>query len=143
MSDHFPLLLRMRTTHVAKRPFTFENVEVDGFSDFGKSLWGDFNASGCSSFVLAKKLNFLKSKIKEWNRDVFGHLETKLGAFVERVKQLDKEATLVERLERLEVKKELSLVCKWVDSFWRQRQCNIGFLMVIEILSYFIEWLIL
>jgi len=92
---------------------------------------------------LAKKLNFLKSKIKEWNRDVFGHLETKLGAFVERVKQLDKEATLVERLERLEVKKELSLVCKWVDSFWRQRQCNIGFLMVIEILSYFIEWLIL
>ena len=38
---------------------------------------------GSSSFVLAEKLNCLKSKFKEWNNDVFGYLDTKLGALVE------------------------------------------------------------
>jgi len=38
---------------------------------------------------MAKKLNLLKSKLKVWNRDVFGHLDTKLGDLVEKVKVLD------------------------------------------------------
>jgi len=91
MSDHFPILLRKRTSYVAKCPFRFENVrlEVDGFSDFVKAVCNDCNISGSSSFVLAKKLNLLKSKLKFWNRDVFGHLETKLGNLVDKVKVLD------------------------------------------------------
>jgi len=62
----------MGATYIAKRPFKFENVwlEVEGFSDFVEVVRDDFNAYGSSSFVLAKKLNFLKSKHKEWNRDV-------------------------------------------------------------------------
>jgi len=81
---------------------------------------------GCSSFVLAKKLNFLKSKLKEWNRDVFGHLDTKLGALIDKIKVFDAKEQLqslywAERFERLEVKKEISLVRKWLDTFWRQR----------------------
>ena len=65
-SDHFPILLQTRPTFVAKRPFKFENIwlEVDGFVDFVKSVWHDSNVNGSSSFVLAKKLNFLKSKLK-------------------------------------------------------------------------------
>ena len=31
----------------------------------------------------------LKSKLKVWNKDVFGHLDTKLGDLVEKVKVLD------------------------------------------------------
>jgi len=39
-SGHFPILFRKGTTHVAKRPFKFDNVwlEVDGFSDFVKAF---------------------------------------------------------------------------------------------------------
>ena len=62
---------------------------------------------GCSSFVLAKKLNFLKSKLKEWNRVVFGHLNTKLGAFIDKIKVFDAKEQL-QSLVRLEFKKELS-----------------------------------
>jgi len=29
------------------------------------------------------------SKLKVWNRDVFGHLDTKLGDLVEKFKELD------------------------------------------------------
>jgi len=74
-----------------KRPFKFENVwgQVDSIGDFVKAIWDDFNASGSSSFILAKELNFLEYKLKDWTRDVFGHLDTKLGVLVEKVKVLD------------------------------------------------------
>jgi len=71
-------------------------------------------------------LNFLKSKLKVWNRDVFGHLDTKLDALIEKIKVFNAKEQLqslsrVEKFERLEVKRELSLVRKWLDTFWRQR----------------------
>ena len=46
-------------------------VEVDGFDDLVKSVWEELNVIGPSSFILAKKLNFLKTKLKQWNREVF------------------------------------------------------------------------
>ena len=78
------------------------------------------------SFVLAKKLNLLKSKLKVWNKDVFGHLDIKLGDLVEKAEVLDAKELLlslsrVERFQRLKVKKEISLVRKGVDTFWPQR----------------------
>ena len=87
-SDHFPILLQMGPTFVAKWPCKFENIwlEVDGFSDFVKAAWDDSNMYNSSSFVLAKNLIFLKSKLKVWNRDSFGHLDTKLGALTEKIK---------------------------------------------------------
>ena len=85
-SDHFPILLRMGTKHAAKRPFKLEDIwlEVGGFCDLVKVVWNDFNVSGSSSFILVKK-----SMLKEWNREVFGHLDTKLGALFDKVKVLD------------------------------------------------------
>ena len=78
--------------------------------------------NGSSSFVLAKKLSFLKSKLKVWNRDVVGLLDSKLGALIERIKVFDdkeqlQSLTRAEKFERLEVKKELSLVRKSWDTF--------------------------
>ena len=43
--------------------------------------------SGSSSFVLAKKLLFLKRRLKEWNKEVFGHL--KLAELVVKIKSFD------------------------------------------------------
>ena len=78
------------------------------------------------SFILAKKLNFLKTKLKQWNRDVFGHLEFKIASLVEKVKfLLEKEQqqslSWADTIERLEVKKVLSLVGRSIDIYWRQR----------------------
>jgi len=127
-SDHFPIPLLMGSTMVAKRPFKFENVwlEVDNFFDFVKAVWYDFNVYDSSSCVFAKKLNFLKSTLREWNRDVFGHLDAKPRALINKIKVFVVKGKLhslsrAERLARLEVKKELSLVHKWLDTFWRQQ----------------------
>jgi len=49
--------------------------EVDGFCDVVKSFWDELYVVGASHFILAKKLNFLKTKLKQCNIDVFCHLE--------------------------------------------------------------------
>ena len=64
-------------------------LEANGFDDLVKSVWDVQNVIGPSSFILAKKLNLLKTKRKQWNREVFGHLEFKMASLVDKVKRLD------------------------------------------------------
>ena len=71
---------------------------------------------------MAKKLNFLRTKLKQWNKDVFGDLEFKMASLMEKVKFLDEKErkhslSWADRAERLEVKKELSLVCRSIDIY--------------------------
>ena len=50
-------------------------LKVEGFKDLMKSWWEGDNFSGSSSFILAKKLKVLKSKLKKWNKDIFNRVE--------------------------------------------------------------------
>ena len=57
---------------------------------------------------------------------MFGHLELKMAGLVDKVKLLDEKEqqqslSWADRFERLRVKKELSMVRKSIDIFWRQR----------------------
>jgi len=126
--DHFPIMLQGRDVASVKRPFKFENMwlEVDGFCELVSSFWGELRVSGFSSFVLAKKLLFLKRRLKEWNKEVFGHLESKLAEFVVKIKAFDEKEqqlalSLGDRLVRLQMKRELPNVRSQIDLFWRQR----------------------
>ncbi|KAL6331800.1 hypothetical protein AAG906_020143 [Vitis piasezkii] len=79
MSDHFPILLNEGGLRRGPSPFRFENMwlKVEGFKDLLKLWWEGDNFSGSSSFILAAKLKALKSKLKEWNKDVFGRVEAR------------------------------------------------------------------
>jgi len=67
-------------------------LEVEGFSDLVKLFWGELKVFGFPSFILAKKLNFLKLRLKEWNKEVFGYLDAKL---VDLVRTLCGEGTTI------------------------------------------------
>ena len=58
-------------------PFRFENMwlKVEGFKDLFKAWWEGDNFNGSASFIMAEKLKVVKSKLKEWNRDVFGTVD--------------------------------------------------------------------
>ena len=76
--------------------------------------------------MLAKKLKHLKFKLIDWNRNVFGHLDTRMFGLLEKVKVWDaKEQQLTlthdDRIERFKLKKELAMMRSWKDIFWRQR----------------------
>ena len=92
-SYHFPFLLWVGEVFLGRRLYNFGNMwlEADGFGDLVNSFWNELNVAGHFSFLLAKKLNFLKTKLKELNRYVFGHLEFKMANLVKKVKSLDKE----------------------------------------------------
>jgi len=127
-SDHFLILPQGGDVVSVKRPFKFENMwfEVEGFCDLVSFFWCELRVSSSSSFILAKKLNFLKRRLKEWNKEVFGHLDSKMADLVVKIKSLDeKEQQLTlplrDRMERLQMKRELSKVRSQIDMFWRQR----------------------
>jgi len=63
-------------------------LEVDSFCDLVNFFWGELKVSGSSSFILVKKLIFLKSRLKQWNKEVFGHLDSKMADLVVKIKSL-------------------------------------------------------
>lgn len=73
-SDHVHLCLEAGSFQIKARPFRFEHVwfVVEGLVDLISGWWNELNPSGCGSFVLAKELSFLKSKLKDWSRNSFG-----------------------------------------------------------------------
>ena len=76
--DHFPILLeggRRRATGPA--PFRFENmwIKEEGFKDLIRDWWKSFEFRGTSNYVLMEKIKALKSKLKIWNKYVFGRVE--------------------------------------------------------------------
>ncbi|KAL6333963.1 hypothetical protein AAG906_000014 [Vitis piasezkii] len=50
-------------------------LKVEGAKDLLKYWWEKGSFNGSPSFILAKKLKFLKAKLKEWNRNTFGRME--------------------------------------------------------------------
>ena len=77
MSEHFPILLEGGELRRGPSPFKFENMwlKVEGFKELLKAWWERDTFNGSTSFILAEKLKVVKSKLKEWNRDVFGRVE--------------------------------------------------------------------
>jgi len=62
---------------------------VEDFTHLVKTWWDQFNIFCSPSYVLAKKFNLLKLKLKDWNRNVFGLLDTRMADLLEKVKLLD------------------------------------------------------
>ena len=76
-------MLQRRIVGSIRRPFKFENMwlAVDGFRDLVSSFWCELRVSGSLSFILAKKLIFLKSWLKRWNKESLWAPRFKDGRF--------------------------------------------------------------
>ncbi|RVX09051.1 Transposon TX1 uncharacterized 149 kDa protein [Vitis vinifera] len=82
--------------------------------------------SGSASFILAEKLKFMKTKLKEWNINSFGRVEYRKNMALEQMKYWDaKEKTSRLSLEELEARNEAKEEYKkWVlleEITWRQK----------------------
>ena len=107
--DHFPILLDGGGLRRDPSPFRFENMwlKVKGFKDLLKSWWEGDSFSSSPSFILAEKLKVLKSKLKEWNIDIFGKVECRKDLALDQVEFWDaKKKTSRLSLEELEAQKE-------------------------------------
>ena len=127
ISDHFPILLEGGGLRRGPVPFKFENMwlRVEGFKDLIRNWWQGIEVKGSASFKLAAKLKEMKQILKDWNRNVFGNLESNKAAALHQVEYWDlveSERSLTE--EETEAKKGAKEnYAKWVsleETHWRQ-----------------------
>jgi hypothetical protein len=127
-SDHAPIILTRGGLQNGKSSFKFENMwlKEEGFVDKVRVWWGSLTFEGTPSFILAKKLQALKGKIKEWNSEVFGNVGARNRAWAEELKLLDSFEEIrglseeeKERKRRLVADLECSLLQE--EICWRQK----------------------
>jgi hypothetical protein len=123
-SDHAPIILSRSGLQNGKHSFKFENMwlKEEGFVDKVRDWWGSFSFEGTSSFVLAKKLQALKGKIKEWNSEVFGNVGVRNKAWAEELKLLDSYEE-VRRLSEEEKERKRRLVTDLEGSLLQEENC--------------------
>jgi len=77
-SDHWPISIQWEwSSDSLRKPFRFEQfwLEHKDFKDLVTHWWKEAAIpEGTSMFCLQKKLQALKVKIREWNRDHFGNI---------------------------------------------------------------------
>ena len=70
-----------RSINWGPKPFRTLDCWFDhpDFKNFVKSNWQELNFEGKPAFVLKEKLKALKGRLREWNRDCFGFLNSKIN----------------------------------------------------------------
>lgn len=78
-SDHCPLLMELLVTQKPKASFKFHRMWLDhaDFQNFVANQW-QRPVIGSPMFVLHKKLIYLSRELKEWNWNVFNHLQRRM-----------------------------------------------------------------
>ncbi|RVW15175.1 LINE-1 reverse transcriptase-like [Vitis vinifera] len=106
------------------------NNQVDGFQDVVRTWWQGIDVRGSASYRLAIKMKEIKKRLKVWNKEVFGRLETNKASALEQVAFWDRvasERTLT--VEEAELKKGAKdSFKKWVlleEAHWRQHSREI------------------
>ena len=94
-SDHFPLVLDTNPVKWGPSPFRFENVWFihKEFLGNAKKWWAECENRGWEGFKFMKKLEFLKHKLKTWNKEVFRDVSIEKGKILDRIKKIDEEET--------------------------------------------------
>ncbi|WKA11259.1 hypothetical protein VitviT2T_028778 [Vitis vinifera] len=127
VSDHFPIMLVGGGIRRGPTPFRFENMwlKAEGFKELVRNWWQGIDVRGSASYKLATKMKEIKQKLKVWNREVFGKLESNKSAALQQVEFWDREENeRILTMEESELKKEAKEnYKKWViteETHWRQ-----------------------
>ncbi|XP_068503760.1 uncharacterized protein [Phaseolus vulgaris] len=85
------LKIRQREPYWGPKPFRFLDIwqEDKEFENFIKSKWESYVVQGNEIIVLKEKLKMLKSDLKGWNKDVFGHIDKIKIDILRNIQELD------------------------------------------------------
>ncbi|RZC47125.1 hypothetical protein C5167_040098 [Papaver somniferum] len=115
VSDHTPILLSTQGLRFGPSFYKFEHIwlEDPSLKDKITGWWNEFQVKGNPGYVLWKKLQWLKQKLKTCNWDTFGSTNAKMEGLLEEIKEIDfKEERNCATMEESEKKVDLKLEYK-------------------------------
>ncbi|XP_058776647.1 uncharacterized protein LOC131650967 [Vicia villosa] len=127
-SDHYPILFEF--LHSQDKPasvFKFMRTWAShqGCEDLITETWKT-RVVGCPMFILQRKLQILKSRLKDWNKHTFGNVQDKVKDSEDSLKQIqdkiveDGPSDSLEAMER-NAQVQLDLALQREEIFWKER----------------------
>ncbi|KAM1304224.1 hypothetical protein ACFX2F_021920 [Malus domestica] len=113
-SDHCPLLVSFsKLTITPKAPFRFHSMWLDhqDFFPLVEDVWKSSNFYGCPMYVLGAKLRVLKSRIKVWNKSVFGDVNMNVDKAFDALDEIQKEISSLGPSEERFTKEDNASLC--------------------------------
>ena len=127
-SDHWPIVLDTNPFKWGPTPFRFENMWLQhpSFKECFSSWWREFDGNGWEGHKFMKKLQFVKAKLKDWNKNTFGLLKERKKTVLDEIANIDvieQEGVLSSDLaaQRIERKGELEELILREEIHWRQK----------------------
>jgi hypothetical protein len=129
-SDHWLVQLEAGFQTTPKnKPFRFEKFWIDHptFKEKIKQWWWEEQPEqGTRMFKLHKKLKYIRKKLKEWNRDIFGNINTEKNDIEEKMKKLQETClregyTEDRKKEELQMTQEWEARCQQEETLWHQK----------------------
>ncbi|GMQ08395.1 hypothetical protein CsSME_00052136 [Camellia sinensis var. sinensis] len=78
VSDHCPVMCESCPFRWGPTPFRFENMwlEHPSFKEAFEEWWNTATYQGWEGYKFMRKLKVIKENVKQWNREIFGNLES-------------------------------------------------------------------
>ena len=128
-SDHYPMLIDTHPSNVnAPRPFRFEAMWTKDPRCNGviSEAWKkEFIGNEC--FQLCKKQLHTTTTLRKWNREVFGHCQSRISEISKQIELIQCEILSVENCSKeAKLQSELNCLLSRNELIWRQKSRETG-----------------
>jgi len=91
VSDHCPLVLKVEGWVWGPKLFRFNNYWLENrkINEVVEDSWNSHNLRGWMGFVLKEKLKVLKGRLRDWNKEEYGRMDTRITTLMEDIEELD------------------------------------------------------
>ncbi|KAL6328062.1 hypothetical protein AAG906_033333 [Vitis piasezkii] len=127
-SDHWPIVMDTNPFMWGPTPFRFENMWLKhpNFKENFRDWWSGFQGNGWEGHKFMRRLQYVKAKLKEWNKFSFGELKEKKKSILNDLANFDaieQEGGLNSDLlsQRASRKGELEELILREEIHWRQK----------------------
>ncbi|GKV26314.1 hypothetical protein SLEP1_g35645 [Rubroshorea leprosula] len=128
ISDHCPISLSSSNFDWGPKPFRSIDswTSHPGFSQMIEKSWNSFYVKGFWGFKCKEKLKLLRQKLKQWNKEEFGNIDSQLEEAMKKVDFVDfkcenQDLTEDDMLKRKEGFVDLWQCLRKKESLWRQK----------------------
>ncbi|XP_058181333.1 uncharacterized protein LOC131299773 [Rhododendron vialii] len=128
ISDHCPILLIDDGRDWGPRPFKFMDIWLSNprCIAIAKETWENTQVGGWAGHIILQKFRAIRNKLKVWNKEEFGDINTALQKKETELHQFDlvveeRELSTEEKALRCKAKTDFWRISRLAETMWRQK----------------------